>query len=310
MQLIRGIHNVQSRHYGCVLTIGNFDGVHRGHQAVLKQLKKEGARLGLPVMVMIFEPQPLEMFATEQAPARLTSLRDKVKYLTQVGVDYLLCVKFDACFAANTGQLFITKFLAKKLGVKLLIVGDDFHFGESREGNFTLLQQAGEKHGFRVIITSTFCERGQRISSTAIRHALYDDSLLLAETLLGHPYSISGRVVHGHALGRTIGFPTANLPLKRLVSPVNGVYAVEVYGLDSHPLPAVANIGIRPTISGACQQLEAHLLGVTMDIYGRYIDVVLRRKFRNELRFISLNAMKHQISNDVITARKFFGLKK
>lgn len=309
MQLIRGIHNIQARHHGCVLTIGNFDGVHRGHQAVLEQLQQEGQRLGLPVMVMIFEPQPLEMFATDQAPARLTRLRDKAKYLAQAGVDYLLCVKFDPRFAANTAQAFIAELLVEKLGVKLLIVGDDFRFGAGRQGDFTLLQQAGKEYGFEVVSTSTFREGGQRISSTAIRHALDDGALPLAENLLGHPYSISGRVVHGDELGRTIGFPTANLPLKRLVAPVKGVYAVEVYGLGPDPLPGVANIGTRPTLDGVCQQLEVHLLDVTMDLYGRHIDVVLRMKMRNEQRFASLDALKQQIADDVLTARKFFGVK-
>ncbi|HCT7984757.1 TPA: bifunctional riboflavin kinase/FAD synthetase [Serratia liquefaciens] len=309
MELIRGIHNIRARHHGCVLTIGNFDGVHRGHQALLEQLKQEGQRLGLPVMVMIFEPQPLEMLAADKAPARLTRLRDKAKYLAQAGVDYLLCVKFDPRFAANTAQAFVADLLVEKLGVKFLMVGDDFRFGATRQGDFPLLQKAGKEYGFEVISTPTFREGDQRISSTAIRNALRDDDLAQAETLLGHPYSISGRVVHGDELGRTIGFPTANLPLKRLVAPVKGVYAVEVYGLGPEPLPGVANIGTRPTVAGVRQQLEVHLLDVTMDLYGRHIDVVLRAKLRNEQRFASLDALKQQIANDVVTARKFFGLK-
>ncbi|MEB6334874.1 bifunctional riboflavin kinase/FAD synthetase [Serratia rhizosphaerae] len=309
MELIRGIHNIRARHHGCVLTIGNFDGVHRGHKALLEQLKQEGKRLGLPVIVMIFEPQPLELFAADKAPARLTRLRDKAKYLAQAGVDYLLCVKFDPRFAANTAQSFVVELLVQKLGVKFLMVGDDFRFGANRLGDFPLLQKAGAEYGFEVVSTPTFREGGQRISSTAIRNALRDDDLPQAETLLGHPYSISGRVVHGDELGRTIGFPTANLPLKRLVAPVKGVYAVEVYGLGPQPLPGVANIGTRPTVAGVRQQLEVHLLDVTMDLYGRHIDVVLRAKLRNEQRFASLDALKQQIANDVVSAREFFGPK-
>ncbi|CNE81322.1 bifunctional riboflavin kinase/FAD synthetase [Yersinia kristensenii] len=309
MELIRGIHNIRARHHGCVLTIGNFDGVHRGHQALLEQLKREGQRLGLPVMVMIFEPQPLELFAADKAPARLTRLRDKARYLAEAGVDYLLCVKFDPRFAAITAQAFVAKLLVEKLGVKFLTVGDDFRFGAERQGDFQLLQQAGAEFGFDVISTDSFCDGGLRISSTAIRQALHDDDLVLAETLLGHPYSISGRVVHGDELGRTIGFPTANLPLKRLVAPVKGVYAVDVYGLGPKPLPGVANIGTRPTVAGVRQQLEVHLLDITMDLYGRHIDVVLRAKLRNEQRFASLDALKQQIAHDVVTARTFFGLK-
>lgn len=199
--------------------------------------------------------------------------------------------------------------LVEKLGVKFLTVGDDFRFGAGRQGDFQLLQQAGAEFGFDVISTDSFCDGGLRISSTAIRQALHDDDLVLAETLLGHPYSISGRVVHGDELGRTIGFPTANLPLKRLVAPVKGVYAVDVYGLGSTPLYGVANIGTRPTVAGVRQQLEVHLLDVTMDLYGCHIDVVLRAKLRNEQRFASLEALKQQIANDVVTARTFFGLK-
>ncbi|KHN53265.1 bifunctional riboflavin kinase/FAD synthetase [Pectobacterium fontis] len=310
MQLIRGIHNLRAHHYGCVLTIGNFDGVHLGHQMLLERLKQEGRDRGLPVMVMIFEPQPLELFAAEKAPARLTRLRDKVKYLAQAGVDYLLCVRFDACFAANDAETFVSSLLVKKLGVKFLVVGDDFRFGAGRQGDFLLLQKAGREAGFDVISTDSFCDGGKRVSSTAVREALRRDELERAESLLGHPYCISGRVEHGKELGRTIGFPTANLPLKRQVSPVSGVYAVSVYGLGQEPLPGVANIGTRPTVNGdKRQQLEVHLLDVAMNIYGRHIEVVLRKKIRNEQRFASLDALKQQIADDVVAARTFFGLK-
>lgn len=310
MQLIRGIHNLQACHYGCVLTIGNFDGVHRGHQALLERLRQEGKSRGLPVMVMIFEPQPLELFATDKAPARLTRLRDKVKYLAQAGVDYVLCVTFDASFAANHASTFISSLLVEKLGVKFLVVGDDFRFGAGREGDFLLLQKAGAELGFEVYSTATFCRSGKRVSSTAVREALANDDLALAGELLGHPFSISGRVVHGNELGRTIGFPTANLPLKRQVSPVSGVYAVEVLGLGDAPLPGVANIGTRPTVTGdKRQQLEVHLLDITLDLYGKHIDVVMSKKLRSEQRFASLDALKQQIANDVVAAREFFGLK-
>ena len=230
MKLIRGIHNLSQAPHGCVLTIGNFDGVHRGHQALLQGLRKEGQARGLPVVVMIFEPQPLELFAGDKAPARLTRLRDKLRYLAECGVDYVLCVRFDQRFAALTAQAFVGDLLVKRLGVQFLAVGDDFRFGAGRQGDFLLLQKAGLEFGFDVTSTMTFCEGGVRVSSTAVRLALADDQLDVAETLLGHPFSISGRVVHGDALGRTIGFPTANVPLRRQVSPVKGVYAVEVSG--------------------------------------------------------------------------------
>ncbi len=308
MKLIRGIHNLKAEHHGCVLTIGNFDGVHRGHQALLESLVAEGRSRHLPVMVMIFEPQPLELFAAERAPARLTRLREKLRYLAECGIDAVLCVRFDRRFAALTAQNFVSDLLVKRLGVQYLAVGDDFRFGAGRQGDFLLLQKAGEEYGFNVVSTDTFCEGGVRISSTAVRQALAEDNLVLAESLLGHPFTISGRVVHGDKLGRTIGFPTANLPLRRQVSPVKGVYAVEVHGLGDKVLPGVANIGTRPTVAGLRQQLEVHLLDVAMDLYGRHIDVILRKKIRDEQRFASLDELKAQIARDEITARTFFGL--
>lgn len=308
MKLICGIHNLNESHRGCVLTIGNFDGVHRGHQALLKRLVEEGRRRKLPVIVMVFEPQPLELFAAERAPARLTRLREKLSYLARCDIDAVLCVRFDRRFAALTAQRFISDLLVNRLGVQYLAVGDDFRFGAGREGDFSLLRASGEEYGFHVASTDTFCDGGVRVSSTAVRQALAQDELLLAESLLGHPFAICGRVVHGDKLGRTIGFPTANLPLRRQVSPVKGVYAVEVYGLGDTPLPGVANIGTRPTVAGLRQQLEVHLLDVAMDLYGRHINVVLRKKIRNEQRFGSLDELKAQIARDEITARTFLGL--
>lgn len=308
MKFIRGIYNLNDQHRGCVLTIGNFDGVHRGHQALMARLCAEGRKRQLPVMVMLFEPQPLERFAGEKAPARLTRLREKLKYLAEVGVDYVLCVRFDRRFAAQSADEFIADLLVAKLGVSYLAVGDDFRFGAGRQGDFLLLQEAGAKYGFDVVNSETFCDGGKRISSTAVRQALAEDNLALANTLLGHPFSISGRVVHGDALGRTIGFPTANIPLRRTVSPVKGVYAVDVLGLADQPVPGVANIGSRPTVKGVRQQLEVHLLDTNMDLYGKHIDVVLRHKIRNEQRFASLEALKEQIAKDVVTARDYFGL--
>ncbi|MEW2741445.1 bifunctional riboflavin kinase/FAD synthetase [Providencia sp. PROV130] len=305
MELIRGIQNIRACHHGSVLTIGNFDGVHRGHQVLLQNLKLKGAQLGLPTVVMIFEPQPLEFFIGDKAPARLTRLRDKVKYLADSGIDYLLCVEFNQHFASLTPAEFVADLLVSKLGVKYLAIGDDFRFGKNRMGDFAFLQQAGDEFGFEVADTESFCDSGLRISSTAIRKAIQENNLELAESLLGHSYRISGRVVHGNQLGRTIGFPTANLPLKRLVTPVTGVYAVEVYGLGDKPLPGVANIGTRPTVSGKGTQLEVHLIDANIDLYGRHIDVVLRKKLRDEQRFASLEALKEQIANDVIAAREY-----
>lgn len=307
MKFIRGIYNLTQQHRGCVLTIGNFDGFHRGHQALMAELVEEGRKRQLPVIVMLFEPQPLELFAGDKAPARLMRLREKLKYLKQAGVDAVLCVRFDRRFAAHSAQSFISELLVEKLNVKFLAVGDDFRFGAGRQGDFLLLQKAGVEYGFDVISTQTFCDGGKRISSTAVRQALAQDDFVQAQALLGHPFSISGRVVHGDALGRTIGFPTANLPLRRTVTPVKGVFAVEVLGLGEQPIPGVANIGTRPTVKGLRQQLEVHLLDTHMNLYGRHIDVVLKQKIRDEQRFASLDALKEQIAKDVVTARQFFG---
>lgn len=251
MELIRGIHNIKAHHSGCVLTIGNFDGVHLGHQAVLRQVSEQAAKLGLPATVMTFEPQPLELFAKEKAPARLTRLRDKFVQLRKLNIERLLCVNFNKRFANQTPDEFISDLLVKRLGVKFLVVGDDFCFGKGRKGNFQMLKEAGKKHGFEVVSTQSFCLEQLRVSSTAIREALASDEVNSAAEMLGRNYSISGRVSHGRKLGRTIGFPTANIPLKRCVSPVSGVYVVEALGLGGKPIGGVANIGNRPTVNGS-----------------------------------------------------------
>lgn len=310
MELIRGIHNLQPRHHGCVLTIGNFDGFHRGHQELIAKCQAEGLRRGLPVIVMIFEPQPQEYFASDTAPARLTRLRDKVKYLAAAGIDAVICVTFNKRFAALSADAFVTNLLVQKLGVRFISVGDDFRFGACRQGDYALLQQAGNAAGFEVMSTITYTEDSRRISSTAVRKALAQDCLVEAEMLLGHSYSISGRVMHGDALGQKIGFPTANVSLKNRQAPINGVYAVEVYGIADHPLPGVANIGIRPTMAGFYQRMEVHFLDMTMNLYGRHIEVVIRAKVRNEQRFASLNDLKLQIANDVVSVRNYFTLVK
>ncbi|MFP3014302.1 MAG: bifunctional riboflavin kinase/FAD synthetase [Arsenophonus sp.] len=306
MKLVRNTHNIRIYHNGCVLTIGNFDAVHRGHQVLLKYLKQQGQNMKLPVMVMIFEPQPLEFFLGKNAPTRLTSLRDKIKYFIEYGIDYLLCVKFNHIFASLTPKDFVSQLLVKKLGVKFLAIGDDFRFGRDRIGDFKYLCKAGNQYGFKVANAKSFCESGQRISSTAIRKALLSDNLILAENLMGHPYRLSGRVVHGKRLGSVIGFPTANISLKYLVMPVKGVYVVEVYGLTDHHLNGVANIGTCPTVNGVGQQIEVHLIDVNMNIYGRYIDIIFRKKLRNERRFSSIDELKQQINNDIMYAKQFF----
>ncbi|MBA5764487.1 bifunctional riboflavin kinase/FAD synthetase [Vibrio sp. 404] len=303
MELIRGIHNIQPQHQGCVLTIGNFDGVHLGHQAVLEQVSQQAQALNLPSIVMTFEPQPLELFAKNRAPARLTRLRDKFVQLSKLNLDRLLCISFNAYFANLTAEEFITDLLVKRLGVKFLVVGDDFCFGRGRKGNFAMLQQAGKEHGFEVVSTQSFCLQQLRVSSTAIRNALAEDDLPAVAKMLGRDYSISGRVSHGRKLGRTIGFPTANIPLKRCVSPVSGVYVVQALGLGEQAIGGVANIGQRPTVNGVRQQLEVHLFDFHANLYGKQLEIVLLEKLRDEHKFESFEALKQQIELDAEAAR-------
>jgi riboflavin kinase/FMN adenylyltransferase len=303
MELIRGIHNIRPQHKGCVLTIGNFDGVHLGHQKVLEQVSAQAKQLGLPSVVMTFEPQPMELFAKEKSPARLTRLRDKFVQLSKLNIDRLLCVNFNHQFANIEADVFIRDLLVDRLGVKFLVIGDDFCFGRGRIGDFAMLQQAGQELGFEVVNTHSFCLDASRVSSTAIREALASDDLALAKQMLGRDYSIAGRVSHGRKLGRTIGFPTANIPLKRCVSPVSGVYVVEAIGLGNIPVGGVANIGQRPTVNGVRQQLEVHLFGFNGNLYGKQLEVSLLHKLRDERKFESFDALKQQIESDAEAAR-------
>ncbi|MDA0109608.1 bifunctional riboflavin kinase/FAD synthetase [Vibrio sp. La 4.2.2] len=303
MELIRGIHNLKNQHHGCVLTIGNFDGVHLGHQRVLDQVKKKALLLGLPAVVMTFEPQPMELFAKDKAPARLTRLRDKFELLEAMHLDRLLCVNFNRRFASMSPESFIKDLLVNKLGVKFLVIGDDFRFGKGREGNFDMLKKAGEEFGFEVVNTASFCVEDTRVSSTAIRQALASDHLDESAEMLGRHYTLSGRVAHGQKLARDFGFPTANISLKRYVSPVRGVYAVQVYGVDSQPLPGIANVGKKPTVAGTTPDLEVHIFDFEGNLYGKQIEVALLHKIRDEKKFESLELLKQQIELDADVAR-------
>jgi riboflavin kinase / FMN adenylyltransferase len=305
MELIRGLHNINSRHRGCVLTIGNFDGVHLGHQAVLAKVVAIAKQRGLPSCVMLFEPQPLELFAGIAAPARLSRFREKYHALAKLGVDRLLCVSFTPAFAAQQPQQFIQQLLLKQLGVEHLIVGDDFRFGKDRSGSFDMLALASEQHQFGLYSTSSLILAEQRISSTLIRQALADDKLALAAQMLGRPFALTGRVRHGRKLGRDLGFPTANVFLYRRKLPVAGVYAITANTVFGRYY-GVANIGHRPTVQGQRQQLEAHLFDFTGDLYGSQIEVVLQHKLRNEQRFDGLAALQQQIAADVTAAKAFF----
>lgn len=306
MEFIRGWHNLKPQHRGCVATIGNFDGAHLGHQAVIGQLAEKGQELGLPTQVILFEPQPQEFFQPQAAIPRLTRLREKLQALRRYSVDRVLCLRFDAEFAALEPEQFIQRLLVDGLKVRYLVVGDDFRFGRQRRGDFTMLVAAGRKHGFQVVNMHTVTIDDERVSSTRIRAALATGNLALAEKLLGRPYRMCGRVAHGDKLGRTLGFPTANIHLHRKVTPIKGIFAVEVFGLNTEPLAGAANIGTRPTVGGTRTLLEVHLLDFSDDIYGAYVHVNFLRKFRDEKRFNSLDELRHWIEKDVVDVRAFF----
>ncbi|NQY62378.1 MAG: bifunctional riboflavin kinase/FAD synthetase [Alteromonadaceae bacterium] len=306
MQLVRGIHNIKPADYGCVLTIGNFDGVHLGHRQVIAALVAKAKALNCVAAVLVFEPQPQELFSPEKAPARLCRLRDKYNLLESLGVERLICVNFNHKFASQSAEQFIEHLLVKSLGIKHLIVGDDFHFGKNRIGNFNMLCHEGKKFGFDVTDTASYKVSDCRISSTEIRYALEQDNLADAEQMLGRPYSIMGRVFHGDKRGRELGFPTANVLLKRRLSPVSGVYAVRVNllkGKTSETFYGVANIGARPTVAGIRQQLEVHIFDFDADLYGQTIEVVMLKKLRAEMKFDSLSSLTQQISKDSEQAR-------
>lgn len=310
MEFVRGLHNIPCHHGECVLAIGNFDGFHLGHQALIRQLKEKACNYNLPVVVMIFEPQPKEFFCKTIA-IRLTRLRDKINYLYFAGVDIVLCVTFNQKFASFDAYTFIKCILVRKLRVRFIYLGSDFKFGACRKGDFYFLRKMSKFEGFQVLRIATLSNKnGQKISSTAIRVALIENRILDAELLLGHSYCISGKVVHGDSLGRVMGFPTANISLKGKRFPVHGVYAVEVYGIFSIPLPGIANIGIRPTVSGKYQQqLEVHLLNISINLYTFYIKVVFLKKIRDEQRFNSIKILQCQIINDLIKVRNYFNQK-
>lgn len=314
-ELIRGLHNLRPRHRGCVATIGTFDGVHLGHQAIIAQLKQRAREHGLPSVAMIFEPQPHEYFSGEKAPARLMRFKEKVLALFEAGVDRVLCLQFNDKLRGLSAEAFIQRILVDGLGIAHLVVGDDFRFGCDRSGDYRLLQQAGSQGGFTVEDTATVEVGGERVSSTRIREALQRGDFELAQTLLGKPYRITGRVAPGRALGRQLGAPTANVRLHRYRSPLVGVYTVRATATDGSELAAgraeidgVANVGFRPTVEGEGAQplLEVNLFDFSGDLYGRELAVEFCHKLRNEEKFASLEILKARIAQDIRDARDWF----
>jgi riboflavin kinase / FMN adenylyltransferase len=307
-EFIARLRDVQPQHHSCVATIGSFDGVHLGHQAILARLCEVGRRMNLPTLVVVFEPQPFEFFAKALAPARLTRLREKVNALFACGVDRVLCLKFDESLRSLSADAFILEILVAKLGVRHLEIGDDFRFGCDRAGDFNLLQRAGKYWGFTVCDTPTLMVDDERVSSTRVRKMLEQGRLTDAKELLGRDFSVTGRVIYGRQLGRTIGVPTANIGLGHYRSPVQGVYAVTatwVGNCTEHF--GVANVGVKPTIAGGEKPvLEVHLLDFSGDIYGQCLQVAFHHKLRSEQKFASLELLKQQIQRDIFASKKYF----
>lgn len=320
MKVFRGYHHPQLAEH-CALTIGNFDGVHRGHQAMLALLKNEAQHRGVPSCVMSFEPHPRDYFAAvarkpELAPARIATLRDKLTELARCGIDQCVVLPFNAALASQPAESFIQDVLVRGLGVKYVLVGDDFRFGAKRVGDYAMLDAAGERLGFDVARMNSYEVHGTRVSSSAVREALAQGRMDRVAGLLGRPYSISGHVVHGRKLGRDLGFRTLNLRFSHWKPAAGGIFAVQVHGLGDKPIPGVANLGIRPSldpadVNGGRVLLETHCLEWPAALgpegaYGKIIRVELLHKLHDELKYDSLESLKTGIAKDCDEARAFF----
>ena len=303
MEYIRGLHNLQQYRKDCVATIGNFDGVHLGHQKVLEQLKKTARETSLISTVVIFEPQPIEFFSPGKAPSRLTRLREKLQQFSRHNIDRVVCLRFNQQFANLSAEQFVDDVLLKALAVKELIIGDDFHFGKNRQGNYNYLVDISSEKGFKVKTTNTLSCKSERVSSTLIRKALANGEMDKASELLGRPYRISGRVVHGNKRGRTLGFATANIELHRYFSPVVGIFSGRVHGIEDRTLDAIIYVGSRPVFKGKYDILEVHILDYKNDLYGRHLQVELLEKIRGDSDFISEEELIKQIKKDIEDTR-------
>lgn len=303
MQLIRGRQALRRGHGPSAVTIGNFDGIHRGHQAVLERLCATARQLGVPATLVCFEPTPQEFFAGDRAPARLTRLREKLETLAETGLDRVVVLRFNRALAQLSAEDFIAEILVDGLGARHVLIGDDFRFGCDRRGDLDLLQAAGARAGFSVAAAPTHVQAGARVSSSRIRAALEQGNLAEAACLLGRDYSIAGHVAHGEKLGRKLGFPTVNIPLQRRVAPVAGVFVVRVEGAGDLPRYGVASIGSRPTVDGREMLLEVHIFEYDKELYGRYLRVALLHKLRDEARFADLDELRRWIARDADNAR-------
>jgi len=305
MRLTRGVPAAAAG--PTALTIGNFDGVHLGHQAMLAELRRAAGRLGVPACVLTFEPHPREFFAPDKAPTRLTSLREKLELLAERGIDRVHLCRFDFRFAQITAEEFIERVIARGLGARWLLAGDDFRFGARRAGDLVMLKRHGPRFGVEVSALGSFTLDGVRVSSTAVRKALAAGDLAGAARLLGRAYSISGRVVRGDGLGRRLGFPTANVQMKHNRPPLTGIFAVRLHGAAAEPLRGVASLGVRPTVtSQGAPVLEVHALDFDRDLYRRHVRVEFLHKFRDEEKYADLATLTRRIALDVENARSFF----
>lgn len=305
MEIIRGFHNIRPEHRGCVATIGNFDGVHLGHQMMLKRLIAKSAELGVPSLLITFEPLPREYFQRGELPPRLTRFREKITLLAKTRLDRVLCIPFNEALAKVPAEQIIDDLLVGLLGIRFVLVGDDFRFGAGAAGSYQLLKDKGEDHGFGVNEMDTLALDEKRVSSTRVREALGKGDFGLAQELLGYSYFIMGRVVHGRKLGRQLGVPTANIRLQRYKAALEGVYAVRVSGLDK-AYTGMANIGVRPTVEGKEPLLEVHIFGFSGDIYGRLLRVTFEYKLRDEQKFDGLDALKAQLQADMEHSQDWF----
>ena len=288
------------------LTIGNFDGIHRGHQAMLERLRSEARARALVSCVLTFEPHPREFFAPRSAPTRLASLREKLELLAARRIERVHVERFTGSFAALEPEAFVERVLARRLKAHWLLIGEDFRFGAKRAGDLSLLKSLAARYGYEVEIMPAVTRAGVRVSSSAVRAALAAGDLVSAEALLGRPYAISGRVVHGRKLGRALGFATANVQLKHNRPPLTGIYAVKVHGIGAAPRPGVASLGVRPTITASGRSvLEAHLFDFSDDLYAAHLRVEFLHKIRDEEKYPDLEALKAQIARDCEAAKNF-----
>ncbi|WP_439107224.1 bifunctional riboflavin kinase/FAD synthetase [Congregibacter sp.] len=307
MKLLRGLKGLRPQHRPCVATIGAFDGVHLGHQTVVSQLAEQGRKYDLPTTVVTFEPLPREYLAAESAPARLQSFRERFESLAALGVDRLLCLRFDENLRQMSAEEFADQIFVQGLGVRSLVLGDDFRFGHDREGGFSMMKAMGEREGFDTLSTNTIERGDERVSSTRLRSALAQGDFGTVRACLGRDYEMAGRVIYGRQLGRQIGTPTANIALRRGSVPLSGVFAVRVQGAGLESAPAIANVGVRPTVEeGVRPNLEVHILDGDHALYGQRLTVSFMHKLRDEQRFESVDLLKAQIYQDIEGARAWF----